>query len=177
MQAQPSVKLTTFHNQRSMARAHSKLECCASSREIASAVARSRLPCERRLILRGRSWLVTPRSRAEGERPLTGAAFYDVKIFPQPARHGARAQQARVLRLLLRDSERSGALARATRKPAAQVEAARGTSQHGRTPKEICFSPMRWPFIALEQTTTSAAPPPQRQRAQRRAHTFHAKAD
>ena len=35
----------------------------------------------------------------------------------QPPRHGVRAQQARVLRLLLRDSERSGALARATRRP------------------------------------------------------------
>ena len=32
---------------------------------------------------------------------------------PQPARHGARASQARVLRLLSRERERSGALARA----------------------------------------------------------------
>ena len=39
---------------------------------------------------------------------------------PLPVRHGARAPQARVLRLLVRESERSGACARVTRKPAAQ---------------------------------------------------------
>ena len=35
---------------------------------------------------------------------------------PQPARHGVRARKARVLRLLPRDSQRSGARARATQK-------------------------------------------------------------
>ena len=51
----------------------SKLECCASSRETASAVVRLRVPRKSRLILGGRSWHVAPRPRAEGERPLAGA--------------------------------------------------------------------------------------------------------
>ena len=54
-------------------RARNKLACCASSRETASAVPRSRVPHKRRLILDGRSWDVAPRPRAEGERPLVSA--------------------------------------------------------------------------------------------------------
>ena len=54
-------------------RARSKLACSASSRETAGAVARSLVPRESRLILGDRSWHVTPRPRAEGERPLAGA--------------------------------------------------------------------------------------------------------
>ena len=63
----------TDHDQRGTARARSKLACCASSRETASAVARSRVPRESRLILGGRSWHDAPRPRAEGERPIAGA--------------------------------------------------------------------------------------------------------
>ena len=50
--------------------AGSKLACCASSRETASVVARSRVPRESRLILDGHRWHVAPRPHAEGERPL-----------------------------------------------------------------------------------------------------------
>ena len=63
----------TDHNQTGTARARSKLACCASFRETASAVARSRVPREQQLILGGRNWYVTPRPRAEVERPLAGA--------------------------------------------------------------------------------------------------------
>ena len=54
-------------------RARSTLACCASSRETASAVPRSRVPRKSRLILGGRSWYVAPRPRTEGEGPLGGA--------------------------------------------------------------------------------------------------------
>ena len=54
-------------------RALNKLANCASSRQTASAVPRSRVPRKSRLILEGRSWHVTPRPRTEGERPLEGA--------------------------------------------------------------------------------------------------------
>ena len=47
-------------------RARNKLECCASSRETANAVARSRAPRKSRVILGGRSWYVAPRPHAEG---------------------------------------------------------------------------------------------------------------
>ena len=63
----------TDHNQRGTARARSKLACCASSREIASAVARARVPHESWLCIGGRSWHVAPRLRVERERDLAGA--------------------------------------------------------------------------------------------------------
>ena len=129
------------HNQRGTARARSKLACCASSRETASAGARAARGTRRWLGVGGRSWHVAPRPRAEGERPLAGAApFYERTDRPQPARHGARAQQARVLRLLPRDSERRRA-SRVPREPAGLCEAAAGTSHHGRAPKERGLSP------------------------------------
>ena len=53
--------------------ARNKLALCASTRETASAVARSSVPRKSRLLLGGRTWYVAPRSHAEGERPLGGA--------------------------------------------------------------------------------------------------------
>ena len=58
----------------------------------------------------------------------------------QPARHGAFARLARVLCLLPRDSQRSGARACATRKQT-------GTSHQGVAPKERGLPPVRCPFI------------------------------
>ena len=112
-------KIKTYHNQRGTARARSKLARCASSRDTASTVARSRMPRERRLILGGRSWHVAPRPRAERERLPAGV----VAVYCARADHNQRStacaqQQARMLHILLRDTERICALAHATRKPA-----------------------------------------------------------
>ena len=48
-----------------------------------------------------------------------------------PARRKVRAQQARVLRLLPRESQRSGAQARYAFKPPHEVRARAGTSKDG----------------------------------------------
>ena len=105
----------TDNNRRGTVSARSKLACCASSRETASAVVRSHVPRESRVILGDRSWHVAARPRAEGERPLTGAAPLLGAWIDHKQRGTARTQQkACVLRLLSRDSERSGAPARAT---------------------------------------------------------------
>ena len=55
------------HNQRSKARARSKLECIATSRETASAVPRARVPCECRLRVGGHSSHIAPRSFTGGK--------------------------------------------------------------------------------------------------------------
>ena len=99
-------------------RAHSKFACYASSRETASAVARSRLPRKSGLVLGGRRWYVAPRPRVEGEGALVGTLSVSNAWADHNQRGTARAQQARVLRLLPRNSERSVALAHATRTPA-----------------------------------------------------------
>ena len=71
------------HSQRSTARTRSsKLACCASPRKIASAVARSRVPRESRLILGGHRWQVVQQPRADGQRSLAGAASL-------PSAHGS----------------------------------------------------------------------------------------
>ena len=53
-----------------------------------------------------------------------------------PARRNVSAQQARVVRLLPRESQRSGAQARYTRKPPHEVRARADTSEHGLAPKK-----------------------------------------
>ena len=53
---------------------------------------------------------------------------------PQPARRGARGRQSRVLCLLPRHSQRSGAQARYMRKPSYEVDAVAGTWEHGLAP-------------------------------------------
>ena len=73
-------------------RARSKLANCASSRETASAVARSRLPREHRLVLGGRNKCVVPRPRAEGERPLVGAIPLPSAAIDHNQRGAARAR-------------------------------------------------------------------------------------
>ena len=64
---------------------------------------------------------------------------------PQPSRRGARASQARVLRLLPADSERSGALACAA-KAGCSSEATAGTSEHGLASRKRGLSPGAVPF-------------------------------
>ena len=50
-----------------------------------------------------------------------------------PAQRGVRTSEARVLRLLPRESERSGAQVRCTRKPPREVRASAATWEHGLT--------------------------------------------
>ena len=82
------------------------------------------MPRDIRMILGGRSWHVALRPRADRDRRLSGTlALHSAgsdhnQRGPQPVRHDERVQKARVLRLLPRSSERSGALARARQKPA-----------------------------------------------------------
>ena len=54
-------------------RANNELARYASSRQTASAVARSCVQHKSRLIVGGRSWYVAPRQRAEREKPPAGA--------------------------------------------------------------------------------------------------------
>ena len=65
----PSIGKLSDHNFHGTARARSKLETGAASRETASALPRSLMQRESRLILGGRSWHVSLLSRTEGERP------------------------------------------------------------------------------------------------------------
>ena len=106
---------------------------------------------------------------------------------PQPARRGARARQPRALRLLNRDSQRSGAQARYMRKPAHEVDAAVGTWEHGLPPKRGGLSLVQCPSMGHGATTAGAArraraasaraaPPPQREAAQWRTSALHAQA-
>ena len=95
-------------------------------------VARSRLRTwERRLLVDGRGWHMEARSCPEGDRPSRWRSELPWRIGRlQPARHGARALQTRVLRLLPR--ERAVALSR-------------GAHAHSRTPV-ACWRPRlaRW---------------------------------
>ena len=101
------------NSQRGTARAFRKLECYASSLVTASAGMHApRRGTWRWVGVGGCSSYVTPRARAIRERPLAEAVpFCSVTNRLQPAQHGARAQQARVLRLIPSDSERRYACA------------------------------------------------------------------
>ena len=106
------------HSQRSTARARGMLACFATSRDTPGAVALARRSREIRLCVGGHSSRVGPRSCTGKERPPAGA----VPLYSMQADHNQRSKtrtrQARVFRHLPRDSQRSGARARATRKPA-----------------------------------------------------------
>ena len=115
--AVPFHRIHADYNQRGTARVSRKLLCCASSPEIASAVARS---CVRR----AKAGCVFEASAATSQHGLVPKerGLWPVQCFFQRVRTDAnqrgtaRASQARVLRLLPRESERSGALACAPRK-------------------------------------------------------------
>jgi len=72
-------------------------------------------------------------------------------------RGAAHARQAPVLRLLPRDSQRGGAQAHYTRKPAHEVDAAAGTWKHGLPTKKGGLSLVQCPSIGHEAITASAA--------------------
>ena len=149
---------------------------------------RLRVPRESRLILGSHQWHDSPQPRVEGERPLACAVPFGSAQADHNQRGTARAQQqAQMLRLVLRDSERSGALARATRKPAdyaCTLLERRTTAGSGRREASRRCSASAW-RIGRQQparygTRAAAslrdAPPPERQRAQCRARLFHSEA-
>ena len=101
LMSRPEPARPTRHRERS------KLECCASSLVTASAGMPAPHDAQRCFGVGCRSWHVAPRGarrrkEASGQR---SALLYRMGR-PQPARHGAGVQQARVLRLIFSDSER-----------------------------------------------------------------------
>ena len=74
----------------------------------------------------------------------------------QPARHGGRTAQVRVLRLLPRESARWRVRVCAHANAGCSLlEAAAGTSEHGRAPRERAVSLARWAFIGQGPTPTT----------------------
>jgi len=116
------------HNQRGTAHARGKLACCASSRETASAVARSRVPCESRL----RKVEVAPGTSrhdlAPRERGLSSVRCPSIGHGATTTRAARRVRQACVLRLLPRGSKRCGAPTRARCEMPAVRELSPGTA-------------------------------------------------
>ena len=97
----------------------------------------------------------------------------------QQPRRSASAPQARVLRLLSAESERSGALTLCHAKAGSALEAVDGTSEKGRAPRERAVSLAQCASIGHEPTSPStaeraraasalAAPPASGERAQSR---------
>ena len=81
------------HSQRGTVRAHSKLECCAFSRETASKVARPRVPRESRPTLGGHRWHIAQQPHAEGEGPFAGAVPFPSAWTDHNQRATARARR------------------------------------------------------------------------------------
>ena len=130
----------------------------------------------------GQGWHVVARPCTEEGRLLARAV-------PSHSERGDCRQRgaARVLRLLPRESQRSGAQARFTRKPPHEVRIRAGTWDHGLAPKKGGFSLVQCSFIVHVAIAASAArrarvasaraaPPPQREPAQWRASALHAQA-
>ena len=104
-----------------------------------------------------------------------------------PAQRAARAQQARLLRLLPGESQRSGAQACYTRKPPHEVRDRAGTWKHGLASKKGGVSLVQHSCVEHEvipasaarrarSTGARAAPSPQREPAQWRASALHVQA-
>ena len=113
--------------------ARNKRACCASSPERASAVARKRTTRASHPTKFGPG--LARGSTALHQRRAAFcscvALLWRTKRLP-PAWRDARAQQARVLRLFPRESQRNGAQARYTRKPPHEVRARAGTWERTR---------------------------------------------
>ena len=77
----------------------------------------------------------------------------------QPARHGARRSEARVLRFLPRESERSGAQVRYTRNQHHQVRARAETWEHCLAAMECGFSLVQRPSMEHGATGARGMPP------------------
>ena len=132
----PCISEWSECRQRGTARARRKCTCWASSQERASAVARKRATRSKPSgAVRGRAGTWEHRRGPEGT-----AASRSCSALPRceeqvpPARRGARASEAPVLDLVPRESERSGAQARYTRKPPRAVRGRAGTWEHGLAP-------------------------------------------
>ena len=140
------------HNQRGTARAQQQARVL---RPISSDS--ERRDTQRWLGIGGRSWHVTPRARIEGERPLAGAVSLSGVSRPHPARRGARAQHARVLRHIPATASASAAAPLETQNDGFALEGAAGTSHHKRAPKERGLWTAQCALVPRGTTTTSAA--------------------
>ena len=134
------------HNQHGAARARSKLVCIASSPKTASAGP----PAIAWHVAAGLALVAVAdtslQSRAPKESGLSPIRCPSWGLeHPQPARRGTRAQQARMLSVLPRDSERRRACARLTR--------ARGSGLKSRSRHVI-----PWPRAKGETPLTSVVP-------------------
>ena len=138
----------TDRNQRATAHACIRLACCASSRETASAEARSRLPRE--------SWLRKVEATAgtshhglvpkEGGFPTAHCPFVVYRSIATSATRRARAARSRAAP----PAERQPAQRRAracNANAGCGLEAAAGTSHHGVATEEECLPPVQHPFI------------------------------
>ena len=99
----------------------------------------------------------TTAARERGESSRRCSALLRRMRRLQAARHGAHVQQARMQRLLPRGSERSGTVARATRKPTNIVGGRSCPSHDGRARKERRLPSEQCSFEVGRLTTSSAA--------------------
>ena len=102
-----------------------------------------------------RSWHVGARPCTEEGRPLARAVPFHRAWSDHSRRGAARAASARVAPPP-RESKRSGAQARYTRKPTHEVRAAAGTWEHGLPPKKGGLSLVQCPSIGHGATTAGA---------------------
>ena len=156
----------------------SKLECCASSSETASAGAPAPRDTRRWLGFGGHNLHVTPQARAEGERPLAGAMPSDRSWADHNQRGTARARN-KLEYYASSPATLSAGAPRESRDAGLALETAASTSHHKRSKKERRLSPEQRRSVVHGPTPTSAArraraatsssaPPPKRQRAQAR---------
>ena len=145
-------------NQHGVARTCLKRTFCASSRERARvgafACAHTRTPASRTRPQLARPG--TPVHRGKGPPRCRIRRPWGVSRL-QSARRGAHTLRARVLRLLPRESARWRVCVCAHANAGCFLEAAAGTSEHGRAPRERAFWLARWPSIEYGSTLTSAA--------------------
>ena len=169
------------YNQDNTARARRKHACCTSSRETASALART---CARYAKARCALEAVAGTSHhglAPKERGLSSVQWPCIgyEQTTTSAARRARVASTRAAPTPERQQAQWRARAFSTRNPAV-LEAAGGTSHYGLAPNEKDVSPVRWTCMGYRLTTTSAAwrarvasmraaPPPERQLAQWRA--------
>ena len=177
--AVPFHKAWPDYNQRGAAHARCKRACCASSRERASAVARSRVHTRAsRMPVGGRDWHVGARPCTEGERPLAGAVLFQKDgVTTTSAARRAHTASARAAPPPERERAQWRDRVWAHAQAGCSLKVAADTSEHGLAPKERGSLLVQWSFLGYGPTTTSAArraraasvraaPPPERERAQ-----------
>ena len=148
----------TDSSQRSAARTRRKCACFASSRERerggAFACAHTRTPAARWKLQLARQGAAVHRGRGPSHW-RSGRVWSMGRL--QPARRSARTPQARVLRLFPRESARRRVRVFAHANAGCSLEAAAGTSGHGRSPRERAVSMAQCVFIGRGPTRISAA--------------------